>query len=169
MEALALLDAFTATGPRDPEKPAPPLRVVLDALRRAVTDIPVQVDAARAEGYALAVGDVRWLAEARAQYSSFRETGNVAEYRALSEPEQAIHNQVVTARQVGDLLTGDDDGMGWLPSWLWDEWAERRGHVAEVAPAEAPDPGPYTAEDHALFEKLIAWRDAEVRRARHGE
>lgn len=95
---------------------------------RIVVESPLdaRIAQARAEGYAQAVADVRWLAEARAQYAAFRETSNVAEYRALSEPERAVHDEVVHARHVADMLAGDNDAAGWLPSWRWDEWTERR-------------------------------------------
>lgn len=156
--ALTLLDAFTASGPRDPDRPAPLLRPVLEALEATVRELSAQVEGAKAAGYAQAIEDVRWLAEARAAYSSFRETKNAADYFALSEPERAIHNQVTTARQVGDLLAGDDDGMGWLPSWKWDAWEERRASAVR-------GPGSYTAEDHEQYEKLVDERSAGLKRA----
>lgn len=166
--ALALLDEFTASGPRDPQNPAPTLRLVLDALEASVRGLSAQVEGSKAAGYAQAIDDARWLAEARAGYSSFRETKNAAEFFALSDPERAIHTQVVTARQIADLLAGDDDGMGWLPSWKWDEWEERR--ASPTAPAEHDGgtigaPGPYTDEDRERYEKLVQGRAAAMRKA----
>lgn len=124
---LAALDALVAAEARaagcTPACPSGEHEHELSLAARAAAAIRE----AHAAGYAQAIADTKWLAEARAQYSSFRETGNVADYFALSEPERAIHNQVVTARQVADLLSGDDDGMGWLPSWLWEDWEARRG------------------------------------------
>lgn len=59
-------------------------------------------------GYMRAVADIRWLASARDDYD---------------DPGVREHTDV--ARLVADILTSQNDGYGWLPSWRWDEWEDR--------------------------------------------
>ena len=77
------------------------------------------------DGYAQAVDDVRWLADARAEYGPLG-VKNAADYFALNDSERVLHTQAKTAGQIADMLGGTlDDAWGWLPSWRWDEWKDR--------------------------------------------
>ena len=77
------------------------------------------------DGYAQAVDDVRWLADARAEYGPLG-VKNAADYFALNDSERVLHTQTKTAEQIADMLDGTlDQAWGWLPSWRWDEWKDR--------------------------------------------
>jgi hypothetical protein len=60
-------------------------------------------------GYQRAIADIRWLADARDEYDS-----------------EAVRPNTHTARHIADILEGTNDAFGWLPSWKWDGWDERR-------------------------------------------
>jgi len=68
------------------------------------------------------VQKLRWLADARAAYvdGPFETVGQFFE---LSPTMQSIAREVMTVRMVADILEGQNDASGWLPSWKWDEWA----------------------------------------------
>jgi len=72
---------------------------------------------------------VRWLAKARAEYCHLPHEDQRALINSIIEGDrgtQALHTQHETAEQIADMLDGSNDGMGWLPSWRWDEWAAIR-------------------------------------------
>lgn len=60
------------------------------------------------DGYQAAIADVRWLADARDRYV-----------------DERVQFQTSSVRQVADIVNGENDAAGWLPSWLWDEWAAK--------------------------------------------
>ena len=62
------------------------------------------------DGYAAAVANLRWLADARDYYDL---------------PDVKEHTDVV--RHAADMVEkSPDEAWGWLPSHLWDEWSQRR-------------------------------------------
>lgn len=82
-----------------------------------------------AAGYAHAVADLRFLVEARSAYVHF-DMDAVRAWAQLSDSDRTLMTQVQTGTQLADILEGANDGCGWLPSWLWDDWGMRRkvGH-----------------------------------------
>lgn len=56
---------------------------------------------------------IRWLAEARGQYSP----------PEGSDAEKYIQRELETAHHLADILDGKDEGWGWLPSWRWEEFS----------------------------------------------
>lgn len=70
-------------------------------------------------GYRRAVEDIRWLADARDDYA---------------DPNVREHTDV--ARLVADILSGKNEGYGWLPSWRWDEWEDRLQQDLDSNPTE---------------------------------
>lgn len=62
------------------------------------------------DGYRAAIRDVLWLADGRDRYR-----------------DPSVKPQVDTAAHIAQILGGaPEEAWGWLPSWLWDEWAARR-------------------------------------------
>jgi hypothetical protein len=80
-------------------------------------------------GYARAIADLRHLADARAAYVHF-DMDAVRHWDQLTSSDRTLMTQVQTTRQLASILDGTDDARGWLPSWRWDEWDERRGERA---------------------------------------
>jgi len=76
-------------------------------------------------GYQRALADLAWLGDARARYLHV-DVDTVHSLDQLSDTDRTLYIETRTARHLGAILTGDNDGAGWLPSWLWDDWAERR-------------------------------------------
>lgn len=76
-------------------------------------------------GYARAIDDLRWLAAARSEYIGSSGLPPAEEYHELSYVEKRVYEEVTAAQHVADILAGDNDGAGWLPSWKWDRWRER--------------------------------------------
>lgn len=71
-------------------------------------------------GYRAAIEDIRWLAQARDQYT---------------HPE--IQRDTDRARAIAEYLEGPwDEAWGWLPSWLWPDWQERRARLPWVPVGE---------------------------------
>jgi hypothetical protein len=66
---------------------------------------------------------LRWLASARAEYIG-QPFETVEEYFKLTPTMQSIAREVMTARQLADILEGKNDAYGWLPSWKWENWEE---------------------------------------------
>lgn len=64
--------------------------------------------AVRAEEREKAVADLRWLGDARGEYT-----------------HEVCQAEARTARHLAEILTGENDACGWLPSWLWGEWEAR--------------------------------------------
>ena len=56
---------------------------------------------------------IRWLAEARGQYSP----------PEGSDAEKYIKRELETAHHLADILDGTNEGWGWLPSWRWEEFS----------------------------------------------
>lgn len=76
--------------------------------------------------------ELRWLAAARAEYCHIDHT-DVRAYLDASDMEQHIHQEHAVVEGVADILDGTNDGMGWLPSWRWDDWeALRSGSEGET-------------------------------------
>lgn len=87
-------------------------------------------EAREAPGYADAIADLRWLADARDEYTS-----------------EDVKPAVMTARLLAEILaettpvSDGGTGWGWLPSWLWDEWdarKARRGALLDRRIVRAP-------------------------------
>lgn len=76
----------------------------------------------RAEVKADVVAQLRWLAAARAEYDHIPEGG----YHSATASDQLVHHEHRGVSGVADILEGISDGMGWLPSWRWDEWQVMR-------------------------------------------
>lgn len=61
-------------------------------------------------GYQAAIADMRWLADGRDRYT-----------------DERVQFQVRSVQQVARALDGDERAAeGWLPSWMWGEWAAKR-------------------------------------------
>ncbi|MDN3309577.1 hypothetical protein QWJ90_01395 [Microbacterium oryzae] len=71
-------------------------------------------EAVRAEEREKAAANLRWLADARAEYD-----------------HEATQREAHAARLLADIIDGQNDASGWLPSWRWDEWAARIGGQGE--------------------------------------
>lgn len=79
-------------------------------------------------GYARAVKDLRWLAAARSEYLGANGLPPAEEYHELTYVEKRVYEEVTAAQHAADILAGDNDGAGWLPSWKWDRWRQRTAH-----------------------------------------
>ena len=110
-----------------------PIHDVSDVL--ASHDRRVRAEAGE-EGYRAAISDLRWLADRRDEYGGPRKVENVTDYFALSDTEKRIYDAVKDVHHTADILAGDNDGCGWLPSWRWDEWERRKSARAEADRAE---------------------------------
>lgn len=75
------------------------------------------------------IEDLQWLADSRARYLGAEAhamyNGTVGSFWSLPPAEQAVYAESTGARHAADIVVGENDGMGWLPSWLWDDWDER--------------------------------------------
>lgn len=83
------------------------------------------IERVRAEERERLIGNLRWLAKSRAEYCRLPHADEDAAIRAYHESSrlmQVLHDEHTTAEAIADLLDGSNDGMGWLPSWRWDEW-----------------------------------------------
>jgi hypothetical protein len=71
------------------------------------------------------IRELRWLAAARAEYCHI-DHDSVQAYLDASQTQKYIHHEHTSAEMLANILAGTNDGMGWLPSWRWDEWADIR-------------------------------------------
>jgi hypothetical protein len=78
------------------------------------------------DGYQAAIADMRWLADRRDEYGGPRNVENVQDYFALSDIDRRLYDEVKNVRHVVDIIDGDNDGYGWLPSWHWEAWDGRK-------------------------------------------
>lgn len=101
---------------------------------------------------ARAVADIRWLAASRARYCHIDHDDAGAWHRAI-EPERWVHTEHTAAEHVADMLEGSNDGFGWNPSWVWDDWAER----ALLARTRAKQAKQRRAEAEALRAEVSHW------------
>lgn len=63
---------------------------------------------------------LRFLAEGRKQYFH----GEGGSYWAWSDTDRALHSEYRAMEYAAGVLEGSRGGAeGWLPSWLWDEYA----------------------------------------------
>lgn len=83
--------------------------------RRALARRTVQGEPSNALDGRGVLDAIRWLADARDQYSG-----------------EEIRSQTSSVRLVADIIDGTNRGTGWLPSWLWDAWSKRREALAGV-------------------------------------
>lgn len=85
-------------------------------------------DAGYQRGIAAAVEALTWLASARREYCHLkhdeRGVADIHEYWEASEMIRALHSEHQTAEGLARILSAQDDGAGWLPSWRWDDWRE---------------------------------------------
>lgn len=70
------------------------------------------------------VADLRFLATTRAEYCH-RCPESQSDMAEMSQADLALHTEHSTAAWLADIIDGQNSGSGWLPSWRWDEWAER--------------------------------------------
>lgn len=96
-------------------------------------------DSDYAAGYEAAIADLRFLAEARADYGSSTKVETLDDYFQLSETDRRIHDEVRTGELLALILSGRNDACGWLPSWHWDSWRERHSHARLGQMPDAPD------------------------------
>lgn len=102
-----------------------------------------------------AVADlVDWLADCREEYTG-----------GPPDMDRVIRQEANAARVIAKALRNPDEAGGWLPSWRWDEYAER--HSAAVRPSgqegDAPSepasdsaelPFAFTDEEWAEYQRL---------------
>jgi hypothetical protein len=97
----------------------------------------VALELGRRESRGSIVADLRFLAEARKDYCHrCPETQN--EMRDMGPSALGVHDGHATASWLADIIEGSNDAMGWLPSWRWDEWTERR-NLASLPSGPASD------------------------------
>lgn len=60
------------------------------------------------------------LADGRGEYFHGDEPESQGDLRAMRFDELILWAERRAARQVRDIVAGDDDGRGWMPSWRWD-------------------------------------------------
>ena len=104
------------------------------------------------------IEDLRWLADMRARNLSGDARkmydGMVGSYWSLSPYEQALYSEATSVRHAADIVNGENDGEGWLHSWLWEDWEERAAErAARRAEAEAlrAEIEHWVADYHRIF------------------
>lgn len=61
------------------------------------------------------------LADGRAEYFHGKEPEHQGDLRAMRFDELIIYAEREAARHIRDIVAGDNDGRGWMPSWRWDD------------------------------------------------
>lgn len=88
------------------------------------------------------IEDLRWLAEVRSSYllgdARKMYNGGTGSYWSLDPVDQAMFAEATTARFMANILSGESESWGWVPSLFWDEWQQREQARADRhAEAEA--------------------------------
>ncbi len=73
-----------------------------------------------AEERARTIALLTLLADGRGEYFHGPEPEHQGDLRAMRFDELILWAERQAARQVRDIVAGDDDGRGWMPSWRWD-------------------------------------------------
>jgi hypothetical protein len=96
-------------------------RPILEAFNRKQTtdDLPFETDQQKI------VAQLRFLAAARRDYChSCPQTAT--DFHKMDAMALAVHEEHESASWLASIIEGSNDARGWLPSWRWSEWEDKR-------------------------------------------
>ena len=70
------------------------------------------------------VAQLRFLSAARSEYYRGPEPQHSGDLDAMRTGDLLVWAESKAASLLADVIAGENDAKGWLPSWLWDEWEE---------------------------------------------
>ena len=96
----------------------------------------VDYDAGRQAERERIVAQLRFLSSARREYFHGTEPEHSGDLDTMKAGDLLVWCEAKTAGQLADVLAGDNDAKGWLPSWRWSEWES----LTRVLPPAAQSP-----------------------------